>query len=98
MKKTEEALREARDQMEIRVTERTTELQNSNAELRRFIQEHDRAQQALMKTQAELAHLSRVLSIGESLRRSPMKSVNRSRRWLRTGMHASNGSRRILRT
>jgi C4-dicarboxylate-specific signal transduction histidine kinase len=65
MKKSEQALREAHDQLEIRVAERTTELQNSNAELRRFIQEHDKAQQALMKTQAELAHLSRVLSMGE---------------------------------
>jgi C4-dicarboxylate-specific signal transduction histidine kinase len=64
-RKTEEALREARDQLEIRVADRTTELQNSNAELRRFILEHDKAQQALMKTQAELAHLSRVLSMGE---------------------------------
>jgi PAS domain S-box-containing protein len=33
-RKTEEALREARDEMGIRVSERTTELQSSNAELR----------------------------------------------------------------
>jgi C4-dicarboxylate-specific signal transduction histidine kinase len=65
MKKSEGALREARDHLEVRVAERTTELQNSNAELRRIIQEHDKAQQSLMKTQAELAHLSRVLSMGE---------------------------------
>ena len=44
MKRSEQALREARDQLEIRVTERTA---------------------ALMKTQAEVAHLSRVLSMGE---------------------------------
>jgi K+-sensing histidine kinase KdpD len=43
-KKSEAALRETRDQLEIRVSERTAEL---------------------MKTQAELAHLSRVLSMGE---------------------------------
>lgn len=65
MKKSEEALREARDELEMRVAERTSELRNSNSELRRIIQEHDKAQQALMKTQAELAHLSRVLSMGE---------------------------------
>jgi len=41
---TEEALRDARDQLEIRVTERTA---------------------ALMRTQTELARLSRVLSLGE---------------------------------
>ncbi len=43
-RKTEEALREARDQLEVRVSERTT---------------------ALMRTQTELARLSRVLSMGE---------------------------------
>jgi C4-dicarboxylate-specific signal transduction histidine kinase len=64
-KKSEQALREARNQLEARVAERTTELQKSNAELRRSIQEHDKAQQALRETQAELAHLSRVFSMGE---------------------------------
>jgi signal transduction histidine kinase len=43
-KKSEEALKETRDQLEERVSERTA---------------------ALMKTQAELTHLSRVLSMGE---------------------------------
>jgi C4-dicarboxylate-specific signal transduction histidine kinase len=64
-KKSEEALKEARAQLEIRVTERTEELQKSNAELRWTIQEHDKAQQALRETQGELAHLSRVFSMGE---------------------------------
>jgi C4-dicarboxylate-specific signal transduction histidine kinase len=96
----ESALREARDQLELRVDERTAELQLSNAELRDrerqlqisndelrqrehqlqlsnaelrdrehqlqlLIEERERAEQALMKTQTELAHLSRVLTIGE---------------------------------
>lgn len=43
-RKTEEALREARDQLELRVSERTADL---------------------MRTQTELARLSRVLSMGE---------------------------------
>ncbi len=43
-KKSEDALREALDQLEVRVSERTAEL---------------------MKTQADLAHLSQVLSMGE---------------------------------
>jgi C4-dicarboxylate-specific signal transduction histidine kinase len=64
-KKSERALKEARNELEARVAERTTELQKSNAELRRSIQEHDRAQQVLRETQAELAHLSRVFSMGE---------------------------------
>jgi C4-dicarboxylate-specific signal transduction histidine kinase len=64
-RKSEEALKEARNQLEIRVTERTVELQKSNAELRWTIQEHDKAQEALRETQTELAHLSRVFSMGE---------------------------------
>lgn len=64
-KETEEALTEARDQLEYRVAERTTELRKSNEELRRSIGEHRKAQEALMKTQADLAHLSRVFTIGE---------------------------------
>jgi len=44
LKKSEEALRQTRDQLEVRVSERTA---------------------ALMKTQVELAHLSRLLSMGE---------------------------------
>lgn len=64
-KETEEALTEARDQLEYRVAERTTELRKSNEELRRSIEEHRKAQEALMKTQADLAHLSRVFTIGE---------------------------------
>jgi C4-dicarboxylate-specific signal transduction histidine kinase len=64
-KETEEALTEARDQLEYRVAERTTELRKSNEELRRSIEEHRKSQQALMTTQAELAHLSRVFTMGE---------------------------------
>jgi C4-dicarboxylate-specific signal transduction histidine kinase len=64
-KKSEEALTEARDLLEYSVNERTAELRKSNAELRRIIEEHRKAQQTLMKTQAELAHLSRVFTMGE---------------------------------
>jgi C4-dicarboxylate-specific signal transduction histidine kinase len=64
-KKTEDALTEARDQLEYRVSVRTAELRKSNEELRRSIEEHRKAQQALMNTQAELAHLSRVFTMGE---------------------------------
>jgi C4-dicarboxylate-specific signal transduction histidine kinase len=64
-KEDEEALREARDQLEIRVAERTAELQRSNTELQKSIEQHENAQQALMKTQAELAELSRFLTMAE---------------------------------
>jgi C4-dicarboxylate-specific signal transduction histidine kinase len=61
----EEALREARDQLEIRVAERTAELQKSNTELHKTLEEHDAAQEELMQTQAELAELSRFLTMTE---------------------------------
>jgi C4-dicarboxylate-specific signal transduction histidine kinase len=64
-KKSEEALKEARDLLEIRVALRTAELQKSNAELRESVEEQKKAEQALMRTQGELAHLSRVLTMGE---------------------------------
>ena len=64
-KQDEEALREARDQLEIRVAERTVELQRSNAELQKSIEQHENAQRILMKTQTELAELSRFLTMAE---------------------------------
>ena len=64
-KTSEEALKDARDQLEFRVTQRTAELRRSNSELRASIREHKKAEQALMASQAELAHLSRVLTLGE---------------------------------
>ena len=59
------ALEEARDQLEVRVAERTNELQHLNAELEKSIRQRQKAQEALMETQAELAHLSRFLTMGE---------------------------------
>ena len=64
-RKTEEALREARGHLELKVAERTAELEKSNTDLRRTMREHEQAQQALRQTQAELAHLSRALTMGE---------------------------------
>jgi len=57
-KRDSEALRDARDLLEIRVEERTAELANSVAE-------REKAQQALIQAQSELAHLSQVLTMGE---------------------------------
>ena len=64
-RKTEEALREARDQLEIRVAERTAALEKSNADLRRTMRDHEEGQQTLRQSQAELAHLARALTMGE---------------------------------
>jgi C4-dicarboxylate-specific signal transduction histidine kinase len=57
-KRDAEALRDARDLLEVRVQQRTAELANSVAE-------REKAQQALIQAQSELAHLSQVLAMGE---------------------------------
>lgn len=57
-KRDAQALSEARDLLEARVAERTAELANSVAE-------REKAQEALIQAQSELAHLSQVLTMGE---------------------------------
>ena len=57
-KRDAEALREARDLLEVRVAERTGELAKS-------ITEREDAQQALIQAQSDLAHLSQALTMGE---------------------------------
>lgn len=57
-KRDAEALRDARDQLEIRVAQRTSELASS-------IAERERAQEALIQAQSDLAHLSQVSAMGE---------------------------------
>jgi C4-dicarboxylate-specific signal transduction histidine kinase len=57
-KHAEQALREARDELELRVQERTAELRQANEVLR------ERGE-ALQKVQTELAHVTRVMTLGE---------------------------------
>ena len=57
-KHAQEALREARDGLELRVQERTAELRQANETLR------ERGE-ALQKVQTELAHVTRVMTLGE---------------------------------
>lgn len=64
-KADQEALRQARDQLEARVAERTNELQNVNSQLEKSIAQREKVQQAHIETQAELAYLSRFLTMGE---------------------------------
>jgi PAS domain S-box-containing protein len=59
----ENALREARDTLERRVTERTKELASAVAELRREMAERQRAEDRIGQHQAELAHLQRLRTV-----------------------------------
>jgi C4-dicarboxylate-specific signal transduction histidine kinase len=94
-----EALQRARDELERRVEERTGELARANHELRAEIERRQRAdeerrqvQHALLKAQAELAHVARVTTMGELAAsiahevNQPLSAVsanaNACRRWL----------------
>jgi C4-dicarboxylate-specific signal transduction histidine kinase len=59
------SLKEARDHLEARVKERTSELQEANDALIVEISERKRAQKAFAVAQADLAHVNRVMTIGE---------------------------------
>jgi C4-dicarboxylate-specific signal transduction histidine kinase len=63
--RVEEALHHAHDELEARVRDRTEQLARANAELRKEILERQHAQEALQTTQSELAHVTRVTSMGE---------------------------------
>jgi C4-dicarboxylate-specific signal transduction histidine kinase len=64
-KDTEDSLREARDQLEVRVDERTAELKNANDALLNQMEEQKRTQEALQTSRAELARVVRITTVGE---------------------------------
>ena len=64
-KDAETALKEARDHLDAKVQERTAQLLHSNQQLESEIAERKRAEEAVHKTQAELAHLTRVMTMSE---------------------------------
>lgn len=64
-KDAEDAIRQARDELEIRVAERTTELKDANAALIVQMEEQRRTQEALQTTRSELARIVRITTIGE---------------------------------
>ena len=63
--RTENALREARDQLEVRVAERTADLENANKALREQMAEQRRTEATLQATRTELARLTRTTTVGE---------------------------------
>jgi C4-dicarboxylate-specific signal transduction histidine kinase len=64
-RQTEDTLREARDQLEVTVGERTAELKNANEALLGQIAEQKRTEEALQITRTELARVVRITTIGE---------------------------------
>lgn len=64
-RETEEALRRARDELEIRVEERTLELKRANEALMERMAEQKRTEEALQVTRGELARVARITTIGE---------------------------------
>ena len=64
-RRAEEALQKVLGELESKVQQRTAELARSNDKLRREMNEHQRAEDALQKAQAELAHVARVMTLGE---------------------------------
>jgi C4-dicarboxylate-specific signal transduction histidine kinase len=64
-RQAEESLRRARDELEIRVGERTVELKNANEALVAQMAEQRRTEEALQRTRTELARVVRITTIGE---------------------------------
>jgi len=64
-RKAEDSLRQARDELEVRVSERTAELKNANEALINQMEEQRRTEEALQKTRSELARVVRITTIGE---------------------------------
>jgi C4-dicarboxylate-specific signal transduction histidine kinase len=64
-RETEDSLRRARDELGIRVAERTAELKQANEALLDRIEEQKRTQDALLVTRTELTRVARITTIGE---------------------------------
>ena len=64
-RRAEEALQKLAGELELKVQQRTAELAKANDDLRGEIAERRRAEEALQKAQGELAHVTRVMTLGE---------------------------------
>jgi C4-dicarboxylate-specific signal transduction histidine kinase len=64
-REAEASLRQARDELEVRVSERTAELKSANDALVNQMAEQRRTEEALQKTRSELARVVRITTIGE---------------------------------
>jgi C4-dicarboxylate-specific signal transduction histidine kinase len=91
-RQAEVLLEQARDELEAKVQDRTTELRRANGELQAEIAERKAAEVALQTMQTELAHVSRVTMLGE-LTASIAHEVNQP---LGAIMNYANACRRLM--
>jgi C4-dicarboxylate-specific signal transduction histidine kinase len=64
-KRAKESLRDARDELDAKVQERTAELKRANEQLQSEIAEREAAEERLMQTRTELARIARITTMGE---------------------------------
>jgi C4-dicarboxylate-specific signal transduction histidine kinase len=64
-KRAKESLRQARDELDARVQERTAELKTANEQLQLEIAEREAAQEGLARAQAQIARIARITTMGE---------------------------------
>jgi len=64
-RRAELLLNQARNELELRVEERTADLRDANQQLRDEIADRQQAEHSLRQAQGDLAHVSRVTTVGE---------------------------------
>src|SRR5215471_6548274 len=64
-KRAQESLRQARDELDAKVQERTAELEKANEQLQSEIAEREAAQEGLIRARAEIARIARITTMGE---------------------------------
>jgi C4-dicarboxylate-specific signal transduction histidine kinase len=65
LRRSEERLRQAHNELEQRVRQRTAELAEANVKLREEMEDRRRAEEQVLQHQAELAHVARLSTMGE---------------------------------
>jgi C4-dicarboxylate-specific signal transduction histidine kinase len=64
-KRAQKSLRQARDDLDAKVQERTAGLEKANEQLRSEITEREAAQEGLIRARAEIARIARIKTMGE---------------------------------
>jgi len=64
-KRAKESLRRARDELDVKVRERTAELERANEQLQSEIAEREAAEEGLIRAQTEIARIARITTMGE---------------------------------